>query len=375
MKSTLVFAPFPAAPLPRWPPMFLGHYGVAFALKRAEPKLSLGTLFVAVQLPDLLWGIFMLLGWEHARIVPGYTAVTPLEFLDYPISHSLVGALAWSMVAAALYYSWPTRDTSRHWQAAAIVGLAVFSHYPLDVLVHLPDLPLMGNDSPSSGSASGTIRLPRWPWRLLVFGGGLALYVARGSTGTRSEWSRLLVVRCPAGRHLPGKLVRAASTQHDDRGGERYRSHPGHGCPGRVGRPAGQPTRSWPLEDCRTGDEDGSAVFRRWARCPPWLVAAGAFGAHALRTRLTPEYLAVFETAARYQMYHALGLLAVAWAVTRWPGAVTSLGGVAVRGGNRALLRQSLHSGAHRDPLARGHHAAGWSWPSWRLALSRCGRH
>ena len=49
-------------------------------------------------------------------------------------------------------------------------------------------------------------------------------------------------------------------------------------------------------------------------------VAAGAFGAHALRVRLTPEYLAVFETAARYQMYHALGLLAVAWAVTRWPG-------------------------------------------------------
>jgi uncharacterized membrane protein YgdD (TMEM256/DUF423 family) len=49
-------------------------------------------------------------------------------------------------------------------------------------------------------------------------------------------------------------------------------------------------------------------------------VAAGAFGAHALRARLTPEYLAVFETAARYQMYHALGLLAVGWAVTRWPG-------------------------------------------------------
>jgi uncharacterized membrane protein YgdD (TMEM256/DUF423 family) len=49
-------------------------------------------------------------------------------------------------------------------------------------------------------------------------------------------------------------------------------------------------------------------------------VAAGAFGAHALRARLSPEYLAVFETAARYQMYHALGLLAVAWAVARWPG-------------------------------------------------------
>jgi uncharacterized membrane protein YgdD (TMEM256/DUF423 family) len=49
-------------------------------------------------------------------------------------------------------------------------------------------------------------------------------------------------------------------------------------------------------------------------------VAAGAFGAHGLRARLTPDLLAVFETGARYQMYHALALLGVAWALTRWPG-------------------------------------------------------
>ncbi len=49
-------------------------------------------------------------------------------------------------------------------------------------------------------------------------------------------------------------------------------------------------------------------------------VGAGAFGAHALRARLSPELLAVFETGARYQMYHALGLFAASWAVTRWPG-------------------------------------------------------
>jgi uncharacterized membrane protein YgdD (TMEM256/DUF423 family) len=49
-------------------------------------------------------------------------------------------------------------------------------------------------------------------------------------------------------------------------------------------------------------------------------VAAGAFGAHGLRPRLTPDHLAVFETGVRYQMYHALALLAVSWAVSRWPG-------------------------------------------------------
>jgi hypothetical protein len=174
--------------------MFLGHYGVAFALKRAEPKLSLGTLFVAVQLLDLLWGIFVLLGWEHARIVPGNTAITPLEFWDYPISHSLIGALAWSMVAAACYYSWPTRDTTRHWQAAAVVGLAVFSHYPLDVLVHLPDLPIMGNDSPKLGVGLWIHPVATMVAELLVFGLGLAVYVALRSKRHRVRPGRLAVL-------------------------------------------------------------------------------------------------------------------------------------------------------------------------------------
>jgi hypothetical protein len=131
--------------------MFLGHYGVALALKRAEPKLSLGTLFLAVQLADLLWGVFLLLGWEQVLIDPGYTAVTPLQFLEYPISHSLVGMTLWALIGAAVYYSWPTRDTSRHWQAAAVVGLAVLSHFPLDVVTHIPDLPLWDQDSTKLG--------------------------------------------------------------------------------------------------------------------------------------------------------------------------------------------------------------------------------
>jgi hypothetical protein len=161
--------------------MFLGHYGVAFALKRAEPKLSLATLFVAVQLLDLLWGTFVLLGWERARIVPDYTAVSPLEFLEYPISHSLVAALVWGLVATALYYSWPTRDTTRHWQAAGIVGIAVFSHYPLDVLVHVPDLPLAGTDSPKLGLGLWNNPTATIIAELLVLGIGLALYVGRSS--------------------------------------------------------------------------------------------------------------------------------------------------------------------------------------------------
>jgi hypothetical protein len=171
--------------------MFLGHFGVALALKRAEPKVSLGTLFVAAQLVDLLWGVFLLTGWERVRIDPGFTPVTPLQFIEYPITHSLVGAVAWALVGAAAYYSWPTRDTNRHWQASAIVGAAVFSHFWLDVLVHVPDLTIAGEGTPALGlglwrSVSATIAA-----ELLVLGAGIAVYVVWRSRRHRVRPGRL----------------------------------------------------------------------------------------------------------------------------------------------------------------------------------------
>ncbi len=158
--------------------MFLGHYGVALALKRAEPKLSLGTLFLAVQLADVLWGVFLLTGWEQVRIDPGFTAVTPLQFVDYPISHSLVGMAVWAVVGAAVYYSWPTRDTSRHWQAAAMVGLAIVSHFALDLIVHLPDLPVAGQDSPRLGLGLWNHPTATVLLEVASLAAGLAVYVA-----------------------------------------------------------------------------------------------------------------------------------------------------------------------------------------------------
>src|SRR5262249_6868272 len=90
----------------------VGHYGVAPAIKRAEPKISLGVLFLATQLADILWGCFLLIGWEQVRIVPDSNPLLTFDFFDYPISHSLVGMLCAGLGAAVLYYSWPTRDTS-----------------------------------------------------------------------------------------------------------------------------------------------------------------------------------------------------------------------------------------------------------------------
>ncbi len=157
--------------------MFIGHYGVALALKRAEPKVSLGTLFFVTQFVDVLWGIFILIGWERARVEPGITEATPINFLSYPLSHSLVAALVWAAVAAAVYYSWPTRDTARHGHATIIVAVVAASHWFLDVIVHRPDLPLAGSQSAKVGlglwdSLPGTIAA-----ELLILAVGLVLYL------------------------------------------------------------------------------------------------------------------------------------------------------------------------------------------------------
>lgn len=174
--------------------MFVGHYGVAFALKRAEPRVSLGTLFLAVQLVDILWGGTLLLGWEHARVVPGYLAASPLEFLDYPITHSLLAGLGWGAATALVYYSLPTTNVSHHTRAALIVGLAVLSHWPLDVLMHGPDLPL-------AGSASAKLGLGLWRSVPLTIGIelallaiGVALYATRHSRKHPVRPVRLAIV-------------------------------------------------------------------------------------------------------------------------------------------------------------------------------------
>jgi len=117
--------------------MFIGHFGVAFGSKKLVPAVSLGTLILAAQLLDLVWPILLLLGVEHVRIDPGNTAYTPLEFYDYPITHSLLLVLIWSLLFAGIYYG-----IKRYPRGAFVAGCAVLSHWVLDFLVHRPDLPI-----------------------------------------------------------------------------------------------------------------------------------------------------------------------------------------------------------------------------------------
>jgi uncharacterized membrane protein HdeD (DUF308 family) len=153
--------------------MFLGHFALAFAAKKADPDVSLGTYFLAAQLPDMLWPCFVLTGVEHVSIAPGDTAFTPLRFDSYPFSHNLLAVALWAGVMAGLHYFSKHRP-----RAAALIGLLVLSHWILDFVSHRPDMPLFPGPSPRLGlglwnSVPATLAVEG-----ALFVGGVALYLA-----------------------------------------------------------------------------------------------------------------------------------------------------------------------------------------------------
>ena len=117
--------------------MFIGHFAVGFAAKRAAPRLSLAVLFAAAQFADLLWPVLVALGIEQVRIQPGITAFTPLDFISYPYSHSLLLLCVWGAVFGAICAA-VVRDR-RVW---FVVFALVVSHWVLDWITHRPDMPL-----------------------------------------------------------------------------------------------------------------------------------------------------------------------------------------------------------------------------------------
>ena len=168
--------------------MFIGHFGTGFAAKKVASNVSLGTLFFAAQFIDLLWPVFLLLGIEHVEIDVGNTVVTPLNFVDYPISHGLFSVLIWAVLFGFVYYL-----LKKNWKNSLWLGGLVLSHWILDLLTHRPDLPLVpGSDVKVGlglwGSLWGTIFVEG-----LIFAGGIYLYIkstkAKNRTGTISLWA------------------------------------------------------------------------------------------------------------------------------------------------------------------------------------------
>lgn len=117
--------------------MFIGHFAVGFASKRAAPKASLGVLLAAPLLPDLLWPVFLLLGCERIAITPNGNPLTSLTFISYPWSHSLLMDAVWAGLFGGIYYA-----LTKYGRGAWVIAVGVLSHWVLDVVVHLPDMPL-----------------------------------------------------------------------------------------------------------------------------------------------------------------------------------------------------------------------------------------
>jgi hypothetical protein len=117
--------------------VFIGHFAVGLSAKRLAPDVSLGTLFVAAQLADLVWPTLVLAGIESFSIRPGITAVTPLDFTRYPYSHSLVGMALWGLGLGIVYFT-----IKRRALAALVLFMVVLTHWLLDFVSHRPDLPL-----------------------------------------------------------------------------------------------------------------------------------------------------------------------------------------------------------------------------------------
>jgi hypothetical protein len=151
--------------------VFLGHFAVGFASKRAAPRASLGVLMAAPLFADLLWPIFLIAGVESVRIDPGNTAVTPLDLHDFPWSHSLVTSLAWSIVLAAAFWA-----ATRYGRGAFVIAVGVFSHFVMDFVAHRPDLPLYPGSPTSVGLGLWNARWATLATEAALFALGVAVY-------------------------------------------------------------------------------------------------------------------------------------------------------------------------------------------------------
>lgn len=152
--------------------MFIGHFAIAFAAKKYAPQVSLGVLFLACQLADLIWPNLVLLGIEKLAIAPGITAMTPLDFIHYPYSHSLIALLLWAVVFAGLY----SLLTKLGRRTAMVIGLLVLSHWLLDVITHRPDMPVLLDDSYRMGFGLWNYPAIATCVELLLFITGVWLY-------------------------------------------------------------------------------------------------------------------------------------------------------------------------------------------------------
>jgi len=173
--------------------MFVGHFAVAFAAKKAAPKTPLVMLVFAATFLDVVWPVLVLLGVESFRIVPGVTAFSPFDFQSYPWSHSLLMALVWSVLLGWAYLAASGDRAGAFW-----VGALVASHWALDLVSHRPDLPLYPGGAAREGLGLWNSVPATFVVEGTLFALGVALYVwttrAKDRTGSIAWWALVAVL-------------------------------------------------------------------------------------------------------------------------------------------------------------------------------------
>lgn len=171
--------------------MIIGHYAVAFAASRANRAVPLWQMMIAVVWLDILHSSMVIAGVERAIIVPGITAVVPIDLAYYPFSHSLLASVLWSLGAYALY-----RSRVGIWAA-----VCVFSHFVLDLVAHRPDLPLLDGGPPKFGFGMWhSIALTYAVENLLLFGSCWLYLYDRAAVRPAERWA--LPALCVVGAGL-----------------------------------------------------------------------------------------------------------------------------------------------------------------------------
>jgi len=172
--------------------MFLGHIGAGMAAKRVAPRPALGTLVMAAQWVDGIWPLFMLLGLEEVRILPGHTAVTPLEFVSYPYTHSLLAGIGWGALLGGAYLAKRGDRRGAIWIAALVL-----SHWVLDVISHAPDVPTWPG-GPKLGLGLWNSVPATLVVEAVLFAGGAWIYStatsARDAIGRWAWWTFIAVL-------------------------------------------------------------------------------------------------------------------------------------------------------------------------------------
>lgn len=184
--------------------MFVGHFAPALVAAARPRAAGLGTLFIAAQIVDIGFAALLIPGIEAMRIVPGITAMNPMDLYHMPYTHSLLGTLLWAALFGAL-----VGFATRRRAAALGAGLVVLSHWPLDLIVHIPDLTLFGAP-PKLGLGLWNHPLIEMPLEIALTGGALLYYAAR--TRAPSGHLRLWVLGGATCADPGDRLVRPEGT-------------------------------------------------------------------------------------------------------------------------------------------------------------------